>query len=129
MYLVIFRRRDNNKNISLFNIISCNSFNSSVLEIKNKIRISMRRLILDLAEFVAIKVLKFSPKYIVKKYIRFIFDGEKDKKKEKLVLDSMTVLKDDKALLTYKKGDLYFTKTINYRVGEIKPIKVVVTYE
>ena len=41
----------------------------------------------------------------------------------------MTVLKDNKALLTYKKGNLYFTKTIDYRVGEIKPIKVVVTYE
>ena len=89
----------------------------------------MRRLILNIAEFVAINVLKLSPKYIVKKYIRFIVDGKKDKIKEKLVLDSMTVLKNDKALLTYKKGDLYFTKTINYRVGEIKPIKVVVTYE
>ena len=99
------------------------------MEIKNKIRIGVRRLILDLAEFVAIKVLKFSPKYIVKKYIRFVVDGKKDKIKEKLVLDSMTVLKDNKALLTYKKGNLYFTKTIDYRVGEIKPIKVVVTYE
>ena len=89
----------------------------------------MRRLILNVAEFIAIKVLKLSPKYIVKKYIRFIVDGKKDEKKEKLFLDSMTVLKNDKALLTYKKGDLYFTKTINYRVGEIKPIKVVVTYE
>ena len=89
----------------------------------------MRRLILNIAEFVAINVLKLSPKYIVKKYIRFIVDGKKDKIKEKLVLDSMTVLKNDKALLTYKKCDLYFTKTINYRVGEIKPIKVVVTYE
>ena len=89
----------------------------------------MRRLILNVAEFIAIKVLKLSPKYIVKKYIRFIVDGKKDKIKEKLVLDSMTVLKNDKALLTYKKGDLYYTKTIDYRVGEIKPIKVVVTYE
>ena len=89
----------------------------------------MRRLILNVAEFIAIKVLKLSPKYIVKKYIRFIVDGEKEKKKEKVVLDSLTVLKDNKALLTYKKGDLYFTKTIDYRVGEIKPIKIVVTYE
>ena len=89
----------------------------------------MRRLILNIAEFVAINVLKLSPKYIVKKYIRFIVDGKEDKIKEKLVLDSMTVLKNDKALLTYKKGDLYFTKTIDYRVGEIKPINVVVTYE
>ena len=113
----------------MFNIISCNSFNSSVLEIKNKIRISVRRLIIDLAEFITIKVLNLSPKYIVKKYIRFIIDGKNDKIKEKLVLDSMTVLKDDKALLTYKKGNLYFTKTIEYRIGEIKPIKIVVTYE
>ena len=41
----------------------------------------------------------------------------------------MTILENGKALLTYKKGDLFFTKTINYRVGEIKPIKVIVTYE
>ena len=89
----------------------------------------MRRLILNLAEFIAIKVLKLSPKYIVKKYIRFGLEGEKEREKEKLVLDSLTVLENDKALLTYKKGDLYFTKTIDYRVGEIKPIKIVVTYE
>ena len=87
----------------------------------------MRRLILNLAEFIAIKVLKLSPKYIVKKYIRFGLEGEKEREKEKLVLDSLTVLENDKALLTYKKGDLYFTKTIDYRVGEIKPIKIVVT--
>ena len=89
----------------------------------------MRRLILNLAEFIAIKVLKLSPKYIVKKYIRFGLEGEKEREKEKLVLDSLTVLENDKALLTYKKGDLYFTKTIDYRVGEIKPIKIFVTYE
>ena len=89
----------------------------------------MRRLILNVAEFIAIKVLKLSPQYVVKKYIRYIVDGKKDKIKEKLVLDSMTVLKDDKALLTYKKGNLYFTKTINYRIGEIKPIKIIATYE
>ena len=87
----------------------------------------MRRLILNLAEFIAIKVLKLSPKYIVKKYIRFGLEGEKEREKEKLVLDSLTVLENDKALLTYKKGDLYFTKTIYYRVGESKPIKIVVT--
>ena len=99
------------------------------MEIKNKIRISVRRLIIDLAEFIAIRVLKLSPKYIVKKYIRFGLEGDKEIKKEKVVLHSMTVLKNDKALLTYKKGDLYFTKTIDYRIGEIKPIKIVVTYE
>lgn len=89
----------------------------------------MRRLILNIAEFIAFKIFTFSPKYIVKKYIRFIVDGKKEKVQEKVVLDSMTVLKDNKALLTYKKGDLYFTKTIDYRVGEIKPLKIVVTYE
>ena len=89
----------------------------------------MRRLILNIAEFIAIRVLKLSPKYIVKKYIRFGLEGDKEIKKEKVVLHSMTVLKNDKALLTYKKGDLYFTKTIDYRIGEIKPIKIVVTYE
>ena len=89
----------------------------------------MKKLIFNIAEFIAIKVLKLSPKYIVKKYIDIIFNKQEDKIKEKVFLDSMTILKDDKALLTYKKDNLYFTKTINYRVGEIKPIKVVVTYE
>ena len=89
----------------------------------------MKKLIFNIAEFIVIKVLKLSPKYIVKKYIDIIFNKQEDKIKEKVFLDSMTILKDDKALLTYKKDNLYFTKTINYRVGEIKPIKVVVTYE
>ena len=89
----------------------------------------MKKLIFNIAEFIAIKVLKLSPKYIVKKYIDIIFNKQEDKIKEKVFLDSMTILKDDKALLTYKKDNLYFTKTINYRVGEINPIKVVVTYE
>jgi len=97
--------------------------------IKNKIHISVRRLILNFAEFIVIKVLRLTPKYIAKKYIRFALEGKKEMKKEKLVLDSMTVLKNNKALLTYKKGDLHFTKTINYRVGEIKPIKIVTVYE
>ena len=88
----------------------------------------MKKLIFNIAEFIAIKVLKLSPKYIVKKYIDIIFNKQEDKIKEKVFLDSMTILKNDKALLTYKKDNLYFTKTINYRVGEIKPIKVVVTY-
>ena len=96
---------------------------------ENKIRIGVKKMILNLAEFIAIKVLKLSPKYIVKKYIRFGLEGEKEKKKEKLILDNFTVLKNNKALLTYKKGDLYYTKTIDYRVGEIKPIKVVAVYE
>ena len=78
--------------------------------------------------------------YFVEKLIEFYTDNIPLKaiqqnlkvapeKKIKVVLDSLTVLKGDKALLTYKKEDLYYTKTIDYRVGEIKPIKIVVTYE
>ena len=39
----------------------------------------MRRLILNVTEFIAIKVLRLSPQYVVKKYIRFIVDGKKEK--------------------------------------------------
>ena len=97
--------------------------------INNKIRINVKKLILNIAEFIALEVLKLSPKYVAKKYIEFLVEGKEEKRKEKVLLDSMTILENDKALLTYKKGDLFFTKTINYRVGEIKPIKVIVTYE
>ena len=38
----------------------------------------------------------------------------------------MTVLDNDKALLTYKANDTYYTKTIEYRRGEIKPIDYIV---
>ena len=50
-----------------------------------------------------------------------------EENKEKITLNSITILKDDKALLTYKgKDEKYFTKSINYRVGEIKPITCVI---
>ena len=52
--------------------------------------------------------------------------GDKEEKKKKIFLDSMTVLDNDKALLTYKVDNDYYTKKINYRRGEIKPIEYVV---
>ena len=54
--------------------------------------------------------------------------NNKEKKEEgkKIILDSMTVLENDKALLTYKSNNKYYTKTIDYRRGEIKPIDYVV---
>ena len=37
--------------------------------INNKIRINVKKLILNIAEFIALEVLKLSPKYVAKKYI------------------------------------------------------------
>ena len=51
---------------------------------------------------------------------------EMAKEGKKILLDNITVLDDNKALLTYKTGKSYYTKTINYRRGEIKPIDYVV---
>ena len=51
---------------------------------------------------------------------------KKEPTPKKIVLDSVTVLDDDKALLTYKADKKYYTKKINYRRGEIKPIDIVV---
>ena len=40
---------------------------------------------------------------------------ERGKKKKRVVLDSVTVLDDNKALLTYKSDKSYYTKKIDYR--------------
>ena len=88
----------------------------------------INKLLLKIGGYFVEKLIEFYPDNIPLKAFQQNLKVVPEKK-EKLVLDSMTVLKDNKALLTYKKGDLYFTKTIDYRVGEIKPIKVVVTYE
>ena len=68
------------------------------------------------------KLIEFYPDNIPLKAIRQNLKVVPEKK-ETVILHSLTVLKDDKALLTYKKGDLYFTKAINYRIGEIRPIE------
>ena len=52
--------------------------------------------------------------------------GKKQEKKKRILLDSMTILDNDKALLTYKSDKSYYTKTIDYRRGEIKPIDLIV---
>ena len=52
--------------------------------------------------------------------------GVKEKEGKKILLDNITVLDNDKALLTYKSNNKYYTKTIDYRRGEIKPIDYVV---
>ena len=88
----------------------------------------VNKLLLKISGYLVEKLIEFYPDSIPLKAIRQNLKVAPEKK-EKLVLDNLTVLKDNKALLTYKKGDLYFTKIIDYRIGEIKPIKVVVTYE
>ena len=44
----------------------------------------------------------------------------------KFLVYMVTILKDNKALLTYKSGNKYYTKTIDYRIGAIEPIDYVV---
>jgi hypothetical protein len=56
----------------------------------------------------------------------YINKGKEEEKRKKVVLDSVTVLDDNKALLTYKSNKSYYTKKIDYRRGEIKPIDIVV---
>jgi hypothetical protein len=56
----------------------------------------------------------------------YINKGKEEERKKRILLDSVTVLDDNKALLTYKSDKSYYTKTIDYRRGEIKPIDLVV---
>ena len=88
----------------------------------------INKLLLKIGVYFVEKLIEFYPDNIPLKAIRQNLKAAPEVK-ETVILHSLTVLKNDKALLTYKKGDLYFTKTIDYRVGEIKPIKIVATYE
>lgn len=51
---------------------------------------------------------------------------QKEINKRKILLDNVTILKNNKALLTYKSENKYYTKTIDYRIGAIEPIDYVV---
>ena len=88
----------------------------------------INKLLLKIGVYFVEKLIEFYPDNIPLKAIRQNLKVAPEKK-ETVILHSLTILKGDKALLTYKKGDLYYTKTIDYRVGEIKPIKIIVTYE
>jgi len=88
----------------------------------------INKLLLKIGVYFVEKLIEFYPDNIPLKAIRQNLKVAPEKK-ETVILHSLTILKGDKALLTYKKGDLYYTKTIDYRVGEIKPLKIVVTYE
>jgi len=54
----------------------------------------------------------------------YINKGKEEEKRKKVVLDSVTVLDENKALLTYKSDKSYYTKKIDYRRREIKPIDI-----
>jgi hypothetical protein len=52
--------------------------------------------------------------------------SKEEEERAKIILDSITILDNDKALLTYKSNNQNYTKKIDYRRGEIKPIDYVV---
>ena len=95
---------------------------------------NIKKLLLKSKIIPLLGILKHTPKLIISEAYRMIF-GEKFKikegklkKEEKLTLDSITVLENDKAVLRYKKGDFYYNQTINYRRGKITPINITTVY-
>ena len=95
---------------------------------------NIKKLLLKSKIIPLLGILKHTPKLIISEAYQMIF-GEKFKIKEgklkqeeKLTLDSITVLENDKAVLKYKKGDFYYNQTINYRRGKITPINITTVY-
>ena len=83
-------------------------------------------LLLKIGGYFVEKLIDFYPDNIPLKAILQNLKGAPIEK-EKVILSSITIIEGDKALLTYKgKDEKYFTKSINYRVGEIKPINCVI---
>ena len=83
----------------------------------------INKLLLKIGVYFVEKLIEFYPDNIPLKAIRQNLKVAPEKK-ETVILHSLTILKDDKALLTYKGTDeKYYTKIINYRVGEIKPVE------
>ena len=95
---------------------------------------NIKKLLLKSKIIPLLGILKHTPKLIISEAYRMIFGEkfkikeEKLKKEEKLTLDSITVLENDKAVLRYKKGDFYYNQTINYRRGKITPINITTVY-
>ena len=96
---------------------------------------NIKKLLLKSKIIPLLGILKHTPKLIISEAYQMMF-GEKfktkrkklKKKEEKLTLDSITVLENDKAVLRYKKGDFYYNQTINYRRGKITPINITTVY-
>ena len=95
---------------------------------------NIKKLLLKSKIIPLLGILKHTPKLIISEAYQMMFGEkfkikeEKLKKEEKLTLDSITVLENDKAVLKYKKGDFYYNQTINYRKGKITPINITTVY-
>ena len=95
---------------------------------------NIKKLLLKSKIIPLLGILKHTPKLIISEVYQMMFGEkfkikeEKLKKEEKLTLDSITVLENDKAVLRYKKGDFYYNQTINYRRGKITPINITTVY-
>ncbi len=76
---------------------------------------------------VANKVLNKFPISAPRNALLYHINNKEEKEEgKKILLDNITILDNDKALLTYKADKAYYTKTIDYRRGEIRPIDYVV---
>ena len=83
----------------------------------------INKLLLKIGGYLVEKLIKFYPNNIPLKAFQQNLK-EVPVKKEKVILNSITIIKGDKALLTYKGTDeKYYTQIINYRIGEIRPIE------
>lgn len=88
----------------------------------------MKKLLLKLSTIIVNKTLNIPLKNTLLKTLQNTFGEEVKEKEEKLILDSVTVVDDDKAILRYKKGDFYYNQKINYRRGKIEPINISTIY-
>ena len=95
---------------------------------------NIKKLLLKSKIIPLLGILKHTPKLIISEVYQMMFGEkfkikeEKLKKEEKLTLDSITVLENDKAVLKYKKGDFYYNQTISYRKGKVTPINITTVY-
>ena len=95
---------------------------------------NIKKLLLKSKFIPLLGILKHTQKLIISEAYRMIFGQKfkikegKLKKEEKLTLDSITVLENDKAVLKYKKGDFYYNKTISYKKGKITPLNITTVY-
>ena len=95
---------------------------------------NIKKLLLKSKIIPLLGILKHTPKLIISEVYQVMFGQKfkrkekKLKKEEKLTLDSITVLENDKAVLKYKKGDFYYNQTISYRKGKVTPINITTVY-
>ena len=86
----------------------------------------MNKLLLKVSTTLVTILRKLAPDNMHLKMFQEYYGGDFIKTSDQsMVLDSITILENDKALLTYKFGkDKFFTYTINYRIGKTKSLNI-----